>query len=264
METEASAIARGAPSSSSTEKPRISGRPPWSDEAAAVELVGRRRADELEEDVFQRRSGAFERYKPDAGIDDERHDRGTRRSGVADLDADEAADLARDVARPRSVAEPCDQPLQRLGLTRLGCQPEHRPSVTSEEVVEQPLGHEPAPIENGDAVQTRSTSASTWVDNTTVVWPRSAGDQLEKVTRPSGSSELTGSSRKTIAGWWIRACAMPSRWRIPPDHPAIRRSAAARRPVASSMSATRAWSAWPSSPPSRPASSRSSRPRIHG
>ena len=51
----------------------------------------------------------------------------------------------------------------------------------------------------------------------TVASPRSAAISARRSRRPSGSSELTGSSRMRTGGRWTSAWAIPSRWRMPPE-----------------------------------------------
>ncbi len=82
-------------------------------------------------------------------------------------------------------------------------------------------------------------SVSTWVEKMTVAVSRSSAMSARTSRRPSGSSELTGSSRTRSRGRSTSACAIPSRWRIPPEYPPIRRFAASDSPTRSSTSAAR-------------------------
>ena len=117
------------------------------------------------------------------------------------------------VARSRST-----QRLDRRVLSRLRREAEDRPGVIGEEVARARASVTSRPRSRiATRSQTRSTSDRTWVEMTTVVSPRSPAISSRTSRRPSGSSELTGSSRNTIAGRWSSAWAIPSRCRIPPE-----------------------------------------------
>ncbi len=114
-----------------------------SDEAASVELVRRRRTDELQEDVLARRADLLERRQLDAARHDDREDRLGRRCGIRDGDPDLPAgdpspeiggvepDLdAGDPGRPgRRTREPGEDPdRRRLAGSVRAQEAEHRPA----------------------------------------------------------------------------------------------------------------------------------------
>ena len=71
-------------------------------------------------------------------------------------------------------------------------------------------------IEDPERSQIRSTSASTWVENSTVVEPRRR-DEIQDVAtalRVEGADRLV---EDDDGGRWTSVPAIPSRWRMPPE-----------------------------------------------
>ena len=64
------------------------------------------------------------------------------------------------------------------------------------------------------------TSSTMWVDRITTTFSPISASRLLKRFRSSGSRPAVGSSTMMSRGLPISACAMPKRWRMPPEKPA--------------------------------------------
>ena len=232
-------------------------------EAAPVELVRRRRADELEEHVLEGRPGLLERGEDDARRDDDREDLAGGRGRVRDGHPDRARGDVR-AGRPRrrpqarrrgpSTASPWPGAgtSSKIGRAWASSRSASGPSVTS-----RPRSR------IATRSQIRSTSARTWVETITVAWFR--GGPRSARAGPAGPRGRASSPAR-------RGSAAPARGSRPgrcraaaASRRCTRRSAARRRRrgrSARSVSATRDRSSGPSSPARRPTSSSSSRPFI--
>ena len=68
--------------------------------------------------------------------------------------------------------------------------------------------------------QRSATSSTMWVDRMTMTFSPISASRLWKRLRSSGSRPAVGSSTMMSRGLPSSACAMPKRWRMPPEKPA--------------------------------------------
>ena len=178
----------------------------------------RPRPDEAKEHVLERRPCTLEGGQPDARRDDDR--RAARREATS-------ASVT-DTIRPAAVRLHAIHPGQSAEAIGQRARPP-RPGRAPGRAGRAAGRTAPAASSSGPSVtsrpwsriptrsQIRSTSARTWVEKMIVARSRRSAMSASRSRRPSGSSELTGSSRTSRLGSATSAWAIPSRWRIPPE-----------------------------------------------